>query len=219
MFKRAGLMGSHRDFQAALWRFRTDPYLMQKYYRTRMVKDLNGEIWEKEKHQIVMTGYMHRLISESAFKFWLLGTGGKILVYASPNQVDRALGIGRTAEQASSKRGMAKRETWGSNALGEALMILRGMVEQLLDEEEVTPTFGEIAKRPLDQEKVRPKTLSEQNFARKLKELVLDLFKKPVRKETDVDPTQGLDKAPSATTTDDEVATKDDEDATSEDEV
>lgn len=63
---------------------------------------------------------------------WLLDTGERELVFASPS--DRFWGIGLGAAEAE----QTSREEWGQNVLGKDLMEVREKVIQLND-----PSFGE----------------------------------------------------------------------------
>ena len=79
-----------------------------------------------EKFDIVVQGNMYKFtIAEDAenLKGWLLATGDRLLVEASP--LDRVWGVGFTEKNAG-----ANRHRWGQNLLGKALMVVRGRLEE-----------------------------------------------------------------------------------------
>jgi hypothetical protein len=85
----------------------------------RKIKNFDDEIWLENRFKIVVEGNYHKF-SDSVYKIFLLGTGNKILVEASP--VDAIWGIGLA--QDSSK--IYNPNMWkGLNLLGFALMEVR----------------------------------------------------------------------------------------------
>ncbi|AZP20732.1 NADAR family protein [Streptomyces aquilus] len=87
----------------------------------RLVRDFDEEIWQRERFGIVVEGSVHKFASDARLREFLLSTGERVLVEASP--VDRVWGIGLAAtDEAASDP-----ERWrGPNLLGFALMEARG---------------------------------------------------------------------------------------------
>ncbi|MFF3486422.1 NADAR family protein [Streptomyces sp. NPDC002701] len=86
----------------------------------RLVRGFDEAVWERERFGIVVEGSVRKFASDAALRGFLLGTGERVLVEASP--VDRVWGIGLAAddERASDPA------TWlGPNLLGFALMQAR----------------------------------------------------------------------------------------------
>ncbi|MFF8972018.1 NADAR family protein [Streptomyces sp. NPDC014995] len=86
----------------------------------RLVRDFDEATWERERFRIVVEGSVHKFTAHPELREFLLNTGGRVLVEASP--VDRVWGIGLAAgdEAASDPR------RWrGPNLLGFALMEAR----------------------------------------------------------------------------------------------
>ncbi|KAF2730798.1 DUF1768-domain-containing protein [Polyplosphaeria fusca] len=98
----------------------------------RTVKGFDEGVWKSNRMRIVVEGNMHKFtIAEGAeeMRAWLLGTGERELVEASP--MDRIWGIGFGKENAGRNRGR-----WGLNLLGKALMEVRGRLREEEEEEE-----------------------------------------------------------------------------------
>ncbi|MGW7570871.1 NADAR family protein [Streptomyces tendae] len=86
----------------------------------RLVRGFDEAVWERERFRIVVEGSVHKFASDPALRAFLLGTGGRVLVEASP--VDRVWGIGMAADD----EGAQDPERWrGPNLLGFALMAAR----------------------------------------------------------------------------------------------
>ncbi|MER7835251.1 NADAR family protein [Streptomyces sp. NPDC096040] len=86
----------------------------------RLVRDFDEAIWERERFDVVARGSVHKFAAEPALREFLLGTGDRVLVEASP--VDRVWGIGLAATDS----GAEDPERWrGLNLLGFALMEAR----------------------------------------------------------------------------------------------
>ena len=86
----------------------------------RLVRDFDEAIWERERFRIVVEGSVHKFAADEALRAFLLGTGERVLVEASP--VDRVWGIGLAANDEAA----AEPERWrGLNLLGFALMEAR----------------------------------------------------------------------------------------------
>jgi ribA/ribD-fused uncharacterized protein len=79
--------------------------------------------WQATRFQTVVVGNLLKFSGDGALKEYLLETGDKVLVEASP--VDRIWGIGLAADNPSAERP----EDWqGLNLLGFALMCARDML-------------------------------------------------------------------------------------------
>ncbi|WP_435813180.1 NADAR family protein [Streptomyces tendae] len=86
----------------------------------RLVRGFDEAVWERERFRIVVEGSVHKFASDPALRAFLLGTGGRVLVEASP--VDRVWGIGLAAGDEAAQ----DPERWrGPNLLGFALMAAR----------------------------------------------------------------------------------------------
>ncbi|MFC8086575.1 NADAR family protein [Streptomyces sp. NPDC057340] len=86
----------------------------------RLVRGFDEAVWERERFRIVVEGSVHKFASDPALRAFLLDTGGRVLVEASP--VDRVWGIGLAADDEAA----TDPERWrGPNLLGFALMAAR----------------------------------------------------------------------------------------------
>lgn len=86
----------------------------------RLVRGFDESIWERERFGIVVEGSVHKFAAHPDLRAFLLGTGNRVLVEASP--LDRVWGIGLAADD---ERAMNP-ELWrGPNLLGFALMAAR----------------------------------------------------------------------------------------------
>ena len=86
----------------------------------RLVRGFDEAAWERERFGIVVEGSVHKFGTDDALRSFLLGTGERVLVEASP--VDRVWGIGLAATD----EGALDPERWrGPNLLGFALMEAR----------------------------------------------------------------------------------------------
>ncbi|MEU2333737.1 NADAR family protein [Streptomyces sp. NPDC006654] len=86
----------------------------------RLVRGFDEAIWQRERLGIVTEGSVHKFAADAALRDFLLGTGDRVLVEASP--VDRVWGIGLAATDARAD----DPERWqGANLLGFALMEAR----------------------------------------------------------------------------------------------
>jgi ribA/ribD-fused uncharacterized protein len=86
----------------------------------RKVLNFVPEVWDKVKFDLVVEGNWHKFSQHPALKGFLLQTGEKVLVEASP--VDRIWGIGLAADHPSA----GNPGQWqGENLLGFALMEVR----------------------------------------------------------------------------------------------
>ncbi|MFF3848451.1 NADAR family protein [Streptomyces sp. NPDC002328] len=86
----------------------------------RLVRGFDQATWERERFRIVVEGSVHKFAAHPRLEGFLLGTGDRVLVEASP--VDRVWGIGLAARD----EGASDPERWrGPNLLGFALMEAR----------------------------------------------------------------------------------------------
>ncbi|WP_225838627.1 NADAR family protein [Streptomyces sp. NK08204] len=86
----------------------------------RLVRGFDEAIWERERFRIVVEGSVHKFAAHDALREFLLATGERVLVEASP--VDRVWGIGLAADDEAA----SDPERWkGPNLLGFALMEAR----------------------------------------------------------------------------------------------
>ncbi|MGN1411975.1 MAG: NADAR family protein [Oscillospiraceae bacterium] len=86
----------------------------------RLVKNFNPTIWEKHRFQIVVDGNMAKFSQNPDLKEFLISTGDRVLVEASP--YDKIWGIGLSANASN----IENPHIWkGINLLGFALMKVR----------------------------------------------------------------------------------------------
>lgn len=89
----------------------------------RQVKNFDAETWRRVSPDIVVKGNLHKFRQNPELCQFLLDTGEKILVEASP--YDTIWGIGMQ----ESESGVDNPENWkGTNSLGFALMEVRGIL-------------------------------------------------------------------------------------------
>jgi ribA/ribD-fused uncharacterized protein len=94
----------------------------------RLVRGFDEATWERERFGIVVEGSVHKFAAHPELRAFLLGTGTRVLVEASP--MDRVWGIGLAADDERA----ADPERWrGPNLLGFALMEAR---ERLLGDDQ-----------------------------------------------------------------------------------
>lgn len=86
----------------------------------RLVRGFDEEIWRRERFGIVVEGSEHKFAAHEGLRSFLLGTGDRVLVEASP--VDRVWGIGLAADDEAADDPARWR---GPNLLGFALMEAR----------------------------------------------------------------------------------------------
>ncbi|MER6096944.1 NADAR family protein [Streptomyces sp. NPDC001728] len=86
----------------------------------RLVRDFDDTVWRRERFRIVVEGSVHKFSSDEALRGYLLGTGTRVLVEASP--MDRVWGIGLAADD---PRAHDPARWAGLNLLGFALMEAR----------------------------------------------------------------------------------------------
>ncbi|WP_349876692.1 NADAR family protein [Micromonospora sp. HUAS YX12] len=86
----------------------------------RQVRDFDEATWAARRYEIVVAGSVAKFARHEPLRRFLLGTGDRVLVEASPT--DRVWGIGLTADDPRA----ASPATWrGDNLLGFALMEAR----------------------------------------------------------------------------------------------
>ncbi|MGQ4512657.1 NADAR domain-containing protein [Streptomyces sp. DW26H14] len=86
----------------------------------RLVRGFDEEIWRQERFALVVEGSVHKFGQDPALRSFLLATGDRVLVEASP--VDRIWGIGLAADD---ERAENPADWRGQNLLGFALMEAR----------------------------------------------------------------------------------------------
>ncbi|MGW0611863.1 NADAR family protein [Streptomyces sp. NPDC002788] len=86
----------------------------------RLVRGFDEAIWERERFRIVVEGSVHKFGAHPGLREFLLTTGDRVLVEASP--VDRVWGIGLAADDEAA---MDPQRWRGPNLLGFALMEAR----------------------------------------------------------------------------------------------
>jgi ribA/ribD-fused uncharacterized protein len=87
----------------------------------RLVRDFDEATWQRERFGLVVEGSVHKFTAHADLRRFLLDTGDRVLVEASP--VDRIWGIGLAADDEAA----TDPERWrGPNLLGFALMEARG---------------------------------------------------------------------------------------------
>jgi len=89
----------------------------------RAVRGFDVAAWEQSCFSIVREGNRHKFIQNAGYKEYLLGTGNRVLVEASP--VDAIWGIGLAADSAQAK---VPHQWRGKNLLGFALMEVRDLL-------------------------------------------------------------------------------------------
>ncbi|MEU3859839.1 NADAR family protein [Streptomyces sp. NPDC028722] len=86
----------------------------------RLVRGFDDATWERDRFRIVVEGSVHKFAADENLLQYLLGTGDRVLVEASP--VDPVWGIGLAADDDAT----ADPQRWqGRNLLGFALMEAR----------------------------------------------------------------------------------------------
>ncbi|MDI3420811.1 NADAR family protein [Streptomyces luteolus] len=87
----------------------------------RLVRGFDEQLWRRERFGIVVEGSVHKFAAHEDLRAFLVGTGERVLVEASP--VDRIWGIGLAADDPRAEDPPRWR---GANLLGFALMEARG---------------------------------------------------------------------------------------------
>ncbi|WP_055591269.1 NADAR family protein [Peterkaempfera griseoplana] len=89
----------------------------------RLVRGFDDAVWERERFRLVVAGNLAKFGQDPGLRRYLLGTGRRVLVEASP--VDRVWGIGLVADD---ERAFDPARWCGLNLLGFALMEARGLL-------------------------------------------------------------------------------------------
>ncbi|MFC8508225.1 NADAR family protein [Streptomyces sp. NPDC057411] len=116
MAAKARLFGDPEAEAAAL----AAPTPAQAKNAGRLVRGFDETVWERERFGIVTAGSVHKFGADEALRAFLVGTGSRVLVEASP--LDRVWGIGLAADD---PRARDPRRWRGLNLLGFALMEAR----------------------------------------------------------------------------------------------
>ncbi|KAJ6109304.1 DUF1768-domain-containing protein [Penicillium sp. IBT 16267x] len=89
----------------------------------RQIPNFVGSVWETERYAIVLEGSYLKFSQNEDLKLLLFATGDRELVEASPRDRIWGIGFGKGAA------GM-RREEWGLNLLGKALMEVRARLRE-----------------------------------------------------------------------------------------
>ncbi|MGW3284494.1 NADAR family protein [Streptomyces sp. NPDC001002] len=95
----------------------------------RLVRGFDEATWARERFGIVVEGSVHKFAAHADLQEYLLTTGDRVLVEASP--VDRVWGIGLAADDPAAQDPQRWR---GPNLLGFALMEAREQLREASDE-------------------------------------------------------------------------------------
>ncbi|MFD3793966.1 NADAR family protein [Streptomyces californicus] len=116
MAAKARLFGDPEAERAAL--SATSPAAAKK--AGRLVRGFDEDVWTRERFALVVEGSLHKFGQDPELAGFLLSTGDRVLVEASP--LDRIWGVGLAADDERVER---PREWRGLNLLGFALMEAR----------------------------------------------------------------------------------------------
>ena len=90
----------------------------------REVRNFNAQAWEKACYAIVIEGNRHKFFQNERLKDFLIDTGEKVIVEASPADAVWGIGLSQNAREASNPM------YWkGTNLLGFALMEVRQILK------------------------------------------------------------------------------------------
>lgn len=116
MAEKARLMGDETTRRRIMQN--TDPEVIKQLGRE--VKDFDSERWARYRYSVVLNGNLHKFAQNKPLRDFLLSTGNKVLVEASP--MDKIWGIGLDENRFEAR----DPNLWqGSNLLGFALMQVR----------------------------------------------------------------------------------------------
>ena len=120
MAEKARIFGDDDTWQQIMASY--DPMTIKKL--GRKVRNFNAYVWKKNCQQIVKRGNLAKFSQNQKLLEYLLGTGDKILVEASPKDTIWGIGLAEDASEASNPR------LWqGENLLGFTLMEVRDMLK------------------------------------------------------------------------------------------
>ncbi|GGU34668.1 NADAR family protein [Streptomyces violascens] len=122
MASKARLFGDAEAERAALTA--ANPALAKK--AGRLVRGFDEAVWRRERYGAVLAGSLHKFGQDEALRAYLLGTGNRVLVEASP--LDRIWGIGLAADAPEADDPARWR---GLNLLGFALTEAREQLRRL----------------------------------------------------------------------------------------
>lgn len=91
----------------------------------RMIQNFDEEVWNKEKYKVVVKANLHKFSQNPLLKDFLLSTGDKIIIEASP--YDKIWGIGMNEFD---KDAVNPYKWKGENLLGFALMEVRDILRK-----------------------------------------------------------------------------------------
>jgi len=102
----------------------SDPKLMKAL--GRKVRNFDPQVWDKAKYSIVLNGNYYKFTQNKEMMDFLLSTGDKILVEASPMDTIWGIGFGKENEKVKNVA------MWrGQNLLGFALMEVRDEIRKV----------------------------------------------------------------------------------------
>lgn len=103
----------------------SDPRTIKKLGRE--VKNFDPEVWNEKKFEIVVQGNLAKFSQDPELQDFILSTGNKILVEASPYDKIWGIGLDEKSTDAISP------ERWkGQNLLGFALMKVRSIIKETI---------------------------------------------------------------------------------------
>ncbi|MGM9802732.1 MAG: NADAR family protein [Muribaculaceae bacterium] len=121
MAEKARLFGDEETRQQIMASF--DPMTIKKL--GRKVSGFVAEMWDAQKYDIVVKGNLAKFSQNQKMMEYMLGTGDKILVEASPKDTIWGIGLSEEAPEACNP------SLWrGDNLLGFALMEVRDMLRE-----------------------------------------------------------------------------------------
>jgi ribA/ribD-fused uncharacterized protein len=121
MAEKARLFNDQQTLQKIL----TAPHPHAAKALGREVQNFRPTLWEEQRCQIVVRGNLAKFSQNSPLRTFLIGTGDRILVEASP--IDKIWGTGLAADQPEAERP----DRWpGLNLLGFALMAVRRQLQE-----------------------------------------------------------------------------------------
>ena len=92
----------------------------------RKVRGFDGVVWNKHKYDLVKQGNIHKFGQDEALKTFLLNTGNRVLVEASPYDKIWGIGLSKNAKNVENPN------TWrGENLLRFALMEARDVLREM----------------------------------------------------------------------------------------